>query len=114
MFRWENPESSSLCKMQAGNRRAKCQLLSAYCGPEASWRGVVAGAGPTGGAGLVFIRAPGSALCDTGVNDTARGGNDPVVIALSGFSRWSWLGPSPRLISARASGTVFDCQPWSA
>src|SRR6266581_1232498 len=35
------------------------------------------------------------------------------VIALSGFSRCSWSGPSPRRISARESGTVLLCQPWS-
>ena len=34
-----------------------------------------------------------------------------VVIALSGFSRWSWLGPKPSLIKARESGTVLNCQP---
>jgi len=56
------------------------------------------------------MRGPGSALCDTGVNDAARA-TGSVVIALSGFNRWSWLGPSPRLMSARASGTCFDCQP---
>ena len=60
------------------------------------------------------MRTPGSALCDAGVKDAACGAAGPVVIALSGFSRWSWLGPNPRLISARESGTVFDCQPWSA
>jgi hypothetical protein len=60
------------------------------------------------------MRAPGSALCEAGVNDAARGSDGPVVMALSGFSKWSLLGPSPRLISARESGTVFDCQPCSA
>jgi hypothetical protein len=60
------------------------------------------------------MRAPGSGLCEAGVNDAARGADGPVVIALSGFKRWSWLGPRPRLIRARESGTVFDCQPWSA
>ena len=60
------------------------------------------------------MRVPASALCDAGVNDAALGADGPVVIALSGFNRWSWLGPNPRLINARESGTSFDCQPWSA
>ena len=46
--------------------------------------------------------------------EATRGASGPVVIALSGFSRWSWLGPKPSLIKARESGTVLDCQPWSA
>ena len=33
------------------------------------------------------------------------------VIALSGFNRWSLLGPRPSLISARESGTSFVCHP---
>ena len=37
-----------------------------------------------------------------------------IVIALSGFSKCSWSGPSPRRIKARESGTVLLCQPWSA
>ena len=51
------------------------------------------------------------ALCELVVSDVAFGATGTVVIALSGFSRWSWLGPSPKLISALESGTVFDCQP---
>jgi len=80
-----------------------------HCGLDESRSGAVAGAGATGG--VVFMLAPGSALCDAGVKDEAWGAAGSVVIALSGFSRWSWLGPSPRLINARESGTVFDCQP---
>lgn len=38
----------------------------------------------------------------------------PVVIALSGFSRCSRSGPSPRLIRARESGTTFVCQECAA
>ena len=91
------------------------KIYKIYCGIDALWSevfaGVVAGVGSAGAAGFAFICAPGSALCETGVEELDRGGNGPVVIALSGFSRWSWLGPSPRLISARESGTVFDCQP---
>ena len=83
-----------------------------YCGPETSCSGNTAGvgAGTEEDAGIVLMRGPGSALWDTGVNDAARA-TGSVVIALSGFNRWSWLGPSPRLMSARASGTCFDCQP---
>lgn len=36
-----------------------------------------------------------------------------MVIALSGLSRCSESGPSPKRISARESGTVLLCQPWS-
>ena len=36
-----------------------------------------------------------------------------IVIALSGFSRCSESGPSPKRINARESGTVLLCQPWS-
>ena len=36
-----------------------------------------------------------------------------IVMALSGFSRCSESGPSPKRISARESGTVLLCQPWS-
>lgn len=80
------------------------------------WPGIVAGAGSAGEGVLVFMRVPGSALCDTGLCDAefteaVCNASGPVVIALSGFNRWSWLGPSPRLIRARESGTVFDCQP---
>jgi len=37
-----------------------------------------------------------------------------VVIAVSGFSKCSWSGPSPNRINARESGTLLFCQPWSA
>ena len=79
-----------------------------HCGFDESCSG---GSEVTGATGVVFMRVPGSALCDAGVKDSARGAAGSVVIALSGFSRWSWLGPSPRLIRARESGTTFDCQP---
>ena len=36
-----------------------------------------------------------------------------IVIALSGLSRCSESGPSPRRINARESGTVLLCHPWS-
>lgn len=36
-----------------------------------------------------------------------------MVMALSGFSRCSESGPSPKRISARESGTVLLCHPWS-
>ena len=36
-----------------------------------------------------------------------------MVIALSGLSRCSESGPSPRRINARESGTVLLCHPWS-
>jgi len=92
-----------------GAKRGISIAGSLHCGLDESCSGRVAGAGATGG--VVFTLAPGSALCEVGVNEEARGAAGSVVIALSGFSRWSWLGPSPRLINARESGTVFDCQP---
>ena len=58
--------------------------------------------------------AAGAVLCDVVGSGSARGGSGTVVIALSGFSKWSLLGPRPSLISARESGTVLLCQPWSA
>jgi hypothetical protein len=36
-----------------------------------------------------------------------------IVMALSGLSRCSESGPSPKRIKARESGTVLLCQPWS-
>jgi len=59
-------------------------------------------------------------LCEAGnfstAGSTATAGccEGLVVIALSGFSKWSWFGPSPILINARESGTVLFCQPLSA
>ena len=41
------------------------------------------------------------------------GGAGDIVIALSGFSRCSESGPSPKRINARESGTVLLCHPWS-
>ena len=58
-------------------------------------------------AGLVV----GDALCDVVGKAWARGGSGTVVIALSGFSKWSLLGPNPSLINARESGTCLVCQP---
>lgn len=40
-------------------------------------------------------------------------GAGDMVIALSGFNRCSESGPNPKRISARESGTVLLCQPWS-
>jgi hypothetical protein len=56
----------------------------------------------------------GDAVCDVVGMGSARVASGTVVMALSGLSRWSLLGPKPRLISARESGTVLLCQPWSA
>jgi hypothetical protein len=36
-----------------------------------------------------------------------------MVMALSGLSRCPESGPKPKRISARESGTVLLCQPWS-
>ena len=44
----------------------------------------------------------------------AVGGTLFIVIALSGFSKCSWSGPSPIRIRARESGIDLLCQPWSA
>jgi hypothetical protein len=40
-------------------------------------------------------------------------GAGDIVMALSGFRRCSESGPSPKRISARESGTVLLCHPWS-
>ena len=52
--------------------------------------------------------------CEVGTAESDFGRSGTVVIALSGFSRLSLLGPKPRLISARESGTVLLCHPLSA
>ena len=36
------------------------------------------------------------------------------VMALSGLSKCWWSGPNPNAISARESGIILVCQPWSA
>src|ERR1035441_9017640 len=87
----------------------ECGMLNvsagSHCGREASlWWELGAGAGSV----------VGGALCDVVGIDSARGASGTVVIALSGFRRWSLLGPKPSLISARESGTVLLCHPWSA
>src|SRR6266851_8858606 len=87
-----------------------------YCGLEESRLfGFEAGTG-SAGAVLTGAEARSSREDDAFVEgmEATRGASGPVVIALSGFSRWSWLGPKPSLIKARESGTVLDCQPWSA
>jgi len=60
-----------------------------YCGSDESCSGVALGTVAGAAAGAVFRCAPGAALCDTGVNDAPRGAAASVVIALSGFSKWS-------------------------
>lgn len=40
-------------------------------------------------------------------------GADDMVMALSGLSKCSESGPNPKRISARESGMVLLCQPWS-
>ena len=84
------------------------RMLIFYCGleleDESLWFGFLAGVGSV----------PGAVLCEVVGIGSARGASGTVVMALSGFSRWSLLGPSPSLISARESGTVLLCQPWSA
>jgi len=88
--------------------------------PESSYWGLllslVGGAEVVAGAELVGATgsAAAGAACDVGATTSDLGGSGTVVIALSGFSRWSLLGPSPRVMSARESGTVLLCQPWSA
>ena len=81
-----------------------------YCGLEVTF---VDGVGIAAGgelAGVIGAAVGGDgwevagAFCDFG-------GSGVVVIALSGLSRWSLLGPSPKLISARESGTVLLCHP---
>lgn len=85
------------------------EMSASYCGLEVLLDAGVA-AGTAGDAGF----ATAGALCELVGNGSARGEAGDVVIALSGFSRWSWLGPSPSLIRARESGTVLLCQPLSA
>lgn len=65
------------------------------------------------GAGVAGL-AIGLGLFDVVGTDAALGGSGMVVMALSGLSRWSLLGPSPSLMRARESGTVLLCHPWSA
>lgn len=73
-----------------------------YCGlEELVWFGLGAGTGS----------AVGGAVWDVVGIDCARGASGPVIMALSGLSRWSLLGPNPSLIRARESGTVLLCQP---
>src|SRR6267378_5947770 len=87
-----------------------------YCGLEGSWLfGFEEGSG-SAGALLTGSEVRSSREDDPLVEgmEATRGASGPVVIALSGFSRWSWLGPRPSLIKARESGTVLNCQPWSA
>ena len=72
--------------------------------------GVAAGSALFAGTGATSTRGDVD-LLDA---DATRGASGPVVMALSGFSKWSLLGPRPSLIKARESGTVLDCQPWSA
>ena len=50
-------------------------------------------------------------VCEVGTAESDFGRSGTVVIALSGFSRLSLLGPKPRLIRARESGTVLLCHP---
>ena len=91
-------------------------LRVVHCGLEESRLfGLEAGTG-SAGALLTGAEVRSSREDDAFVEgmEATRGASGPVVIALSGFSRWSWLGPKPSLIKARESGTVFDCQPWSA
>src|SRR5260370_24162918 len=87
-----------------------------YCGLEESWLFGFEGGRGSAGALLTGAEARSSREDDPLVEgmEANRGASGPVVIALSGFSRWSWLGPRPSLIKARESGTVLDCQPWSA
>ena len=77
------------------------------CGPEGS---VDAGVDTAAGLELVSELAIPGVLWE-GAVDSVFGALGAVVIALSGLSRWSLLGPSPKLISARESGTVLLCQP---
>src|SRR5579872_284033 len=82
-----------------------------YCGPEGSLAPEV----PTGVelGGVTGSGKDGVPVEVAGI-ECDLGGSGTVVMALSGFRRWSLLGPSPRLMSARESGTVLLCQPWSA
>src|SRR5258708_4510289 len=63
------------------------------------------GVGSEAGAGGV------TGLEAEGLDDGFAFAPGAVVIAVSGFSRWSWLGPRPSLISALESGTDLDCHP---
>jgi hypothetical protein len=56
-----------------------------YCGRDESGWEVETGTGSD--VGVLAAGAAGSALCEDGVNEAARGASGPVVIALSGFSR---------------------------
>src|ERR1039458_3700948 len=96
------PVSAKLTDASRASVLTECWVVTAvnsYCGRESF--------GLAGGAGS----AAGGVLCDAVGSGSARGASGTVVIALSGFSRWSLLGPRPSLISARESGTVLLCQP---
>ena len=85
-------------------------LSTPYCGLE----GLLDAAVEPGGADGVAGSAAAGAECEVGAADSDFGGSGAVVMALSGFRRWSLLGPKPNLISARESGTVLLCHPLSA
>lgn len=74
-----------------GSRRGR-PLYTNYCGLDASRSGV-AGSDSEDGAGVGFMRGPGSAPCETGLWEVELTGAaacemlGAVVIALSGFSR---------------------------
>jgi N-acetylglucosamine kinase-like BadF-type ATPase len=79
-------------------------MKQAYCGLEPFAAGFV------GDTGLAVT----GALFEVVGIVSALGATGTVVIALSGLSKRSLLGPSPSLIRARESGTVLFCHPLSA
>ena len=81
-----------------------------YCGLAGSLAAGVELAAGVALAGVTGVLVAG-AVWELGAADCDFGGSGTVVIALSGLSRWSLLGPRPRLINARESGTVLLCQP---
>jgi hypothetical protein len=61
---------------------------------------------------LVDIDAEESLAAEREVVCCTEGAGD-MVMALSGFKRCPESGPSPKRISARESGIVLLCHPWS-
>ena len=78
------------------------------CGPEGS---VDAGLPTVAGLEEVSGFDAAGVVGVVGAADSDFGALGTVVIALSGLSKWSLLGPKPKLMSARESGTVLLCQP---
>src|SRR5438552_13712345 len=61
-----------------------------------------------------WLRADSRGLAVARVVGDAAGAVPRAGSTLSGFSRLSCLGPRPRAMRARESGSTLVCQPWSS